>query len=82
MLIRNYKKKQRKASKKVRERYQNLSQEEKTKSINMPINIEIFLKKKVYKKHQYGRECYRNLPEDEKQRLVENRKKIILKSTK
>ena len=83
MLIGNYKKKQRKASKKVWERYQNLSQEEKTKSINMPINdIEIFLKKKVYKKHQYGRECYRNLPEDEKQRLVENRKKIILKSTK
>ena len=49
----------------------------------MPMNnIEIFLKKKAYKKHQYGRECYRNLPEDEKQRLVENRKKIILKSKK
>ena len=83
MLIGNYKKNKERLQKKVWERYQNLSQEEKTKSINMPINnIEIFLKKKAYKKHQYGRECYRNLPEDEKQRLVENRKKIILKSKK
>ena len=49
MLTRFYKqnKNKEKLSKKVRERYQNLSEEEKTKSANMLVSdTEIFLKKK------------------------------------
>ena len=43
----NYYQKKEKLSKKARGRYQNLSEEEKTKSTNMLVSdIEIFLKKK------------------------------------
>ena len=42
------KKRKEKHSKKAREKYQNLSEEEKIKSANMLVsNIEIFLKKKM-----------------------------------
>ena len=68
-------KKQRKASRKPSETYQNLSEEEEQKNM-LVSNIEIFMKKK---KHQYSGERYRNIPKDEKQRLVEKRIKIFLK---
>ena len=49
-MVNKYKKKQRKASKEARERYQNLSEEEKEKGQKKPkADIKIFLKKKKKK---------------------------------
>ena len=75
-------KKHRIASKRARERYQDLSEEEKNKECQYAHEqYRNLSEEEKNKKHQNGVERYRNLPEDEKQRLDEYRK-IILKSGK
>ena len=39
------------------------------------INIETYLKKKIYKKREYGKNRYHNMSEENKQRLKEYQKK-------
>ena len=70
MLTGYYQKNKENLSKKVRERYQNLPEEEKDKRHQYARYRNLSEEEKV-KKHQYGRGWHKNNVEDEKQRLVE-----------
>ena len=72
ILTEYYKKNKEMISKKVREMYQNLSEEEKSNSWQYAREqYRNLSEEEKENKAQYGRKRYKNLLEDEKQRLVE-----------
>ena len=60
-----------KKERKACERYQDLSEDEKTKSVSILVNDEVFSRKKKKTKRQNDWEWYKKLQEYEKQREVE-----------
>ena len=67
-----------KLRKEARERYQNLSKEEKARNENMVASdIRVFPIKKKEKKRQYERERYKYLSEYQKQRIAKYKKNLL-----
>ena len=71
MLTEYYQKNKERLQKKLHERYENLSEGEKSKCQYAHEQYRNLSGEHKTKKRQYGRERYKNLLEDEKQRLAE-----------